>query len=452
MNAPRPARAGQFLRAHVAPPPADHAARRANLVAACVASRTSRSPTAWILVLSPAIAVIAVLVGVMLRRRAQATVLQFTVGPENQLGTVGAFVAPIGHDETTLHFSDGSSVVLEPSSRARVATTSAHGARLLVEQGRARVNVVPRAQSDWAVAAGPYTVSVVGTSFDVRWDGSNATLDLNMHHGIVVVHGPGFETGTTVRAPDHFTTRVIASLEAGVGPSQGGAQRAFTPPRGELPSSASEPPLSPSEPLPSPTKRQQPAVSKTSIGTLERAPAIGATASSSAVVAPVDRERPYGTNASSASWSRLAAEGGYAAIVADAERHGVESSLSMASDEDLIALANAARYTGHPDLARRALLAVRSRFAQSIRAASAAFLLGRTAEDAGRTSEAIGWYDRYLEEAPKGSLAAEALGRSMVARRDLGDGVGAGRAAGMYLERYPNGSYASMARDMVRPR
>ncbi len=139
-------------------------------------------------------------------------------------------------------------------------------------------------------------------------------------------------------------------------------------------------------------------------------------------------------------------------IVADAEQRGVDVVLSTASDADLMALANAARYTGRPDLARRSLLALRSRFAGGIRAASAAFLLGRTAEDTGHAAEAGGWYDRYLEEAPSGALAAEALGRAMVLRRGLGQGEVARQHAASYLKHYSDGPYAATARDIANAR
>ena len=103
---------------------------------------------------------------------------------------------------------------------------------------------------------------------------------------------------------------------------------------------------------------------------------------------------------------------------------------ASSSSDDLAALADAARYRRRDDSARRALEAQRRRFHGSPRAADAAFFLGRLDENDGAgLIHALRWYDRYLDEAPTGSYAAEALGRKMVAMRDL-YGVAAGARRG----------------------
>jgi TolA-binding protein len=91
------------------------------------------------------------------------------------------------------------------------------------------------------------------------------------------------------------------------------------------------------------------------------------------------------------------------------------------------------------------------RFASAPAARSAAYLLGRMADDAGDARRAIDWYERYLTEAPSGSLAPEALGRRMLALRRLGDLTSARRAAEDYLRRFPEGTYNGVAREMVAP-
>ena len=63
-------------------------------------------------------------------------------------------------------------------------------------------------------------------------------------------------------------------------------------------------------------------------------------------------------------------------ILDEAERAGLKATLERASSEDLLALADAARYRRRMDLAREALLAERRRFPDSPRALDAAFLLG----------------------------------------------------------------------------
>jgi hypothetical protein len=136
-------------------------------------------------------------------------------------------------------------------------------------------------------------------------------------------------------------------------------------------------------------------------------------------------------------------------VVADAEVRGVDAVLEGAPLRDLVALADAARYTGRQDVARRALLAERARFSSSPEARAAAFLLGRIADDGGGSpATAIRWYDDYLREAPGGAFAAEALGRKLGALRCAGD-PGARAAATEYLRLYPEGPYAAQARDLL---
>jgi hypothetical protein len=142
------------------------------------------------------------------------------------------------------------------------------------------------------------------------------------------------------------------------------------------------------------------------------------------------------------------ARGDFAAVITEAEARGVDTVVGTGSLADIAALADAARYAGRADLARRALLAERSRFSGSPEARSAAFLLGRMAEQSSPAT-AVDWYDTYLTESPEGSLAAEALGRKMLAVR-AASGAGASRPiAAEYLRRYPRGAVAQIAREIV---
>jgi TolA-binding protein len=94
------------------------------------------------------------------------------------------------------------------------------------------------------------------------------------------------------------------------------------------------------------------------------------------------------------------------------------------------------------------LLAERARFPRSARAHDAAFFLGRLEEASGGAS-AIEWYDRYLQEAPLGAYASEALGRKMTATARLQGPRAARELATVYLQRYPSGSYAASARGLL---
>jgi hypothetical protein len=147
------------------------------------------------------------------------------------------------------------------------------------------------------------------------------------------------------------------------------------------------------------------------------------------------------------SWPAALAVGELDSILRDAERRGLARCLAEASGEELSALADAARYRRRDSVAKQALLAQRSRFPGSARALDSAFLLGRLEEmHEGGRSKALSWYQRYLEEAPSGAYASEALGRQMIVTQDLMGVAAAHKVAEDYLRRFPNGTYAGAAR------
>ncbi len=120
------------------------------------------------------------------------------------------------------------------------------------------------------------------------------------------------------------------------------------------------------------------------------------------------------------------------------------------SVEDLFVQAGEARYAGQLDEAKTALLAVRRHAPGTEKSASAAFELGRLAFDGrGDYAQAALWFDTYLRERPQGTLAREALGRSMEAQDRAGDAELAQGAARTYLARYPSGPHAGLARKLA---
>ena len=151
------------------------------------------------------------------------------------------------------------------------------------------------------------------------------------------------------------------------------------------------------------------------------------------------------------SWAPALAAGDWNRILKLATQHGLDRTLAERSSEDLALLADSAHYLRRDDIAQKALLAERQRFPGSTRAKDAAFLLGRIAEaKAGGASEALGWYERHLKEAPNGTYASEALGRKMTALARLHGDAAARPVAEEYLWRYPSGTYAQAARAYAR--
>jgi hypothetical protein len=134
----------------------------------------------------------------------------------------------------------------------------------------------------------------------------------------------------------------------------------------------------------------------------------------------------------------------------DAELRGLPHVLAAAGPSELMALANAARFTGRIELGRDAYKAIRQRYSGTPPAASAAFLLGRLVEGSA-PAEARRWYERYEQEAPRGALVAEAMGRRLVLTQTSGSRAEVQRLAEDYLRRFPDGSYAGVARKIVSP-
>jgi TolA-binding protein len=161
---------------------------------------------------------------------------------------------------------------------------------------------------------------------------------------------------------------------------------------------------------------------------------------------------PTAKLASARQWSRKLARGQWDRILAEARHMGVDTALDEASSEDLLALANAARFRHRLGLARSALLAQRRRFPASPHTLEATYLLGRVdeAQEAG-TAQAIAWYDEYLAHAPAGPLAGEALGRKMTLTDKLEGEARARPLAEEYLRRFPKGNYAASARELLAP-
>jgi hypothetical protein len=116
----------------------------------------------------------------------------------------------------------------------------------------------------------------------------------------------------------------------------------------------------------------------------------------------------------------------------------------------LLSRADTERQASNLLAARATLREVRQRFPRGAGAPQAAFDLGVLAFDVDHDfTSAARWFRLYLDEAPRGPLAREALGRVMEAESRGGDLAGASATAARYLEMYPGGPHASLAKRLV---
>ena len=304
----------------------------------------------------------------------------------------------VGGKGTALRFSDGSEFALEPGTDARVSEITPHGGRVSLVGG-ARVAIAKKPGATWTVAAGPYTVRVTGTAFNVNWSPREQTFELAMQSGSVVVEGPLINGGMPLKRGQR--------LSGGLGSQKLVVEDLTADARAQGPAAIA----------PTPTEGQRAAA-----GGGQKAPA------------------DFG-------WAKSVAQGNFAAVLDEAEKRGVENTIATASLSELSALADAARYGRRTALARRVLLAERSRFPGSRSAIEAAFFLGRIVEDEG--GNAIEWYDRYMSESGGGAYASQALGRKMMLVYGRKGAEQTRSLAEGYLTRYPKGPYASAAQKIV---
>ncbi|WP_437759026.1 FecR domain-containing protein [Sorangium sp. So ce1389] len=361
----------------------------------------------------------------------------------------GGYISAAAGDEARLRFTDGTTVALSPGSALRVAEVEATGARMLLEHGRASLRVTPRPKARWSVEAGPFAVLVTGTAFDVSWTRGDGTLRVDLHEGSVTVRGPLAPDGLPLRAGQRLVARMhegdvqISSADAAsaAGPAQGGpssaqaAQPGAAQPGGDdsaaVPGDAAEPGAE---------------------GDAGAARPEGSRAEGSPAGAPPDGSGAAADGAAAApSWAKRVAAGDFRSVLAEAEQRGLGGVLERGSLDDLVALADAARYARRGDVAQRALTATRKRFPGTSHGKAAAFLLGRMVDDGGSPGAALAWYDAYLAESPGGPFAAEALGRKMVAVERTSGRAAARPLAELYLKRHPRGAHAPVARDLMKP-
>jgi hypothetical protein len=342
----------------------------------------------------------------------------------------GAVSAPAAA-APVVRFSDGSEIALRPGGRLHVRSIDGRGARVTLDRGEAHVYVVHAPDTRWAFEAGPFVVAVTGTAFGLAWREGSGRLDVRLENGAVTVTGPPSDAPLSLHAGQWLTVRGADVTIRGLDARESGEPAELAEPSADARSSPGTGAIAGE--VTTDAGAAQPSVS----------------GESSPASAPVRRAPAERTDRAHGDWRRELAAGEFQAIVDEAVRLGLETELARSSSDDLAALADAARYTRHGEIARGAFEAQRRRFAGSEHARAAAFLLGRMAEADGDARRALEWYDAYLGEAPDGTYSPEALGRKMVLVERV-DGRGAARPlAEAYLRRFRSGPYADAARSLI---
>ncbi|MBW2278058.1 MAG: FecR domain-containing protein, partial [Deltaproteobacteria bacterium] len=367
--------------------------------------------------------------------------LTATIGEDQRAVEPGEWITAPAESSLPVRFSDGSLIELEPLSAARVVDVDDRGARILLEKGTVRAEVVHRDDTSWTLDVGPYEVRVTGTRFEAAWDPESQQFSLDLHEGGVLVRGPMVTDGQALSAGNAFRAWVgeqrveLASLDSDrvslwdetTSPEQvvdGDARDDPTAAAGAgaIPEIAGEQ----LEPDTAPVRTP---------------PRADAGIKIEAVPLPPEVET---------TWRELARQGRYGEAIEAAESQGFERVLIGATPRDLKTLGDAARLSRDFGRAEQCYLELRQRYPGTAHATKAAFALGRMAFDQQHLySKSAKWLDQYLKESGGGGLDREALGRLVEARHRAGDLRGALNAARRYVSSYPDGPHAAYAHKIL---
>ena len=331
---------------------------------------------------------------------------------------VGEWIFGSPDEEKTLRFPDGSDLSLERRTGVRIHSLHPEGAHLSLEHGGLSAHIVHKERTAWSVTAGPFTVEVTGTRFDVDWSPERQSFRLDLEEGTVRVTGPMLRDGRLMRAGE----KLLASLSEERIEIEDANHLKTVIFNGEETvaerGAVDDPPaLSPREASPADTSPD---------------PAAG-------------KRSPTGSK-----WQSLAKSGRYREAMVSAKRSGVPDILKNESAATLMLLGDTARRSGDLDVAAKAYRVVRRRFARTPHASGAAFSLGLMAFDNQRNYQAAAkWFASCTEATPPGAFTREAAGRLMESLDRAGDSEGARTAARRYLTRYPGGPHARLAEKLA---
>jgi transmembrane sensor len=387
------------------PPEAALRVQRANVLAAVRRGRRPLGRLRWELATGMLAAAALIVSLALVSGRSSPVTASWRGGDELRANSTA-----VAHDRSeVIDFSDGSRVVLDPKASTLIVRLDANGAALSLEQGRIAASVRHRDGTKFSVTAGPYEVRVVGTKFSVDWDRANQVIRVAVTEGRVRVSGGELGTRPIELAPGEKLEHRAAQSTA----------------RAPLPT-ATAPTIQAPLPTMAPVALPPPA----------DAPVRPAPAVSSPPPAP--------------NVGELARAGRYREALALAEERGFERVVGELPEGELLALGNAARYSGSARRAREAMLGLRARFPGRPASDLAALYLAKIAEQLDNNpKEAARWLRVFLSESPTGNLAADARASLLSILLSSGDTAGATAVARDYLRHHPNGPVAERARLLV---
>jgi transmembrane sensor len=291
---------------------------------------------------------------------------------------VGVVDIPSGAARGTLELSDGSHVVLEPGTHLEALASSAREFIVRLSAGTALFDVEPFGPRRWVIEAGLANVEVVGTRFTVARRVDSVRVDVE--RGSVLVRGATVPDG-------------IVRLDAG--------------------------------------------------GFIEvkAAPTAAPSATGSkALAAPAPRQPTTRAEPGDEAWRREAARGDYELAYGDLGADGVRREAARAeTGEDLFALADVARLSGHPAEAVMPLERLEREFGSSPRAPLATLTLGRIELELGNPARASKAFERALALHVPAALEEDVYARLAESYARAGDKAAALAVRDAYAKKFPEG-------------
>ncbi len=357
-----------------------------------------------------------------------------SVTPGTQLGASGGKAA-------SLSFSDGSRIQFEPDSVGEMSALEEARTEVRVLRGTVDAEINRATGATWDLVAGPYRVSVVGTKFTVVWDPESKHFEVSVRQGNVRVSGGDLgATGVAISAGQNITR---GPPEDPTGRSEVDRSSAPVAEEAQLPALEAQDQAGHARgDADAPARLPRVAAKKT--------PATGSKQGLSVAEPPSNVEKEEAVRETAPDWQQLARTGKYREAYGQISTLGFDTALGGASAEQMLLLANTARYAGHPAEASRAYSELRRHHPQSSGARIAAFYLARIAQDTkAQPREAVRWLETYLREAPGGSLAATARARLIDIYLQLGERGAARKVARDYIRLHSDGPHVGLARSLV---
>ena len=344
-------------------------------------------------------------------------------------GEPGDWVQADAGEMIEIRFDQGSRFKVQDGCAARVVESGEKAVTIELSQGDISADVKGNKKTRWRINAGPFTVTVLGTAFDVSWDAASNAFDVKVRRGAVLVQGAGLsrhgvrllagqQLAANGRSGDVSLTSPVTDTSATeLGDDTGDALRGTN--------------------------------DLADVDTL--AFAEGSDDASDLIIPRKHSGKVHVERVHKYSWMNHYAEGRFADAVLAAEKEGLSTLYKTADAQTLWNLADAARNARRVAVSNDSLLAIRQRFPSGKKARLAAFILGRSAMDvSGNTSVAAQWFQTYLTESPNGPMAEEVYGRLMTIYIKLNRKDAAHHIASQYLQRFPTGLYTRRAKQVLQ--